>query len=435
VSAAELDETHDPGLRSWLEDANDHAEFPIQNLPLGIVCPPDEGPQAGIAIGEHVLLLRRLMGSGLLGAEAFKACQAADSGTLNEFMALGSGPRRALRREVSAVLAHRSADRRDLLCAANTCVMLLPARVGDYTDFYAGLLHAENVGRIFRPENPLLPNYKWVPIGYGGRSSSICVSPTPVQRPCGQRKSAGDCVPVYGRTERLDFELELGIWVGPGNALGGTVPIDEAGAHIAGFCLLNDWSARDVQAWEYQPLGPFLGKNFQTSVSGWVVTPEALAPFRMAQRMRPEHDPKPLPYLSSEADQASGALHVGLAAYVSTAEMRRRGLPEHRLTRAETADLYWTPAQMLAHHTSNGCNLRAGDLFGSGTISSPTPHGPGSLLELTKNGSEPITLPSGEQRRFLEDGDEVIFRGRADAEGFVPIGFGECRGRVLPSHA
>ena len=289
------------------------------------------------------------------------------------------------------------------------------------------------MGKLFRPDAPLLPNYKWVPIGYHGRASSLRPSGVAMRHPSGQRKYPDQAEPTFGPCERLDYELELGIWVGPGNALGTSVPIGRAHEHIGGYCLLNDWSARDLQAWEYQPLGPFLAKSFHTTISPWIVTPEALAPFRAAQPGRPEGDPWPLSYLLDEADRREGALDLELEVLLLTRAMREQGMAPHRLSLGTALDLYWTPAQLLAHHASNGCNLGPGDLFGTGTISSPTPGGYGSLLEITQGGREPVSLPSGETRRFLEDGDEVILRARARREGFVAIGFGECRGAVMPA--
>jgi fumarylacetoacetase len=304
-------------------------------------------------------------------------------------------------------------------------------RIGDYTDFFAGIHHATNTGRQFRPDNPLLPNYKYVPVAYHGRASSVRASGVPVRRPNGQRKPASETTPSFGPSRNLDYELELGIWIGPGNAQGEPISISRAADHIAGFCLLNDWSARDIQGWEYQPLGPFLAKNFCTTISPWIVTPEALAPFRIAQPPRPDSDPVPMAYLLDEADQRRGALDITLEVLLLTQGLREKSLPPHGLSRGSTRHLYWTVAQMVAHHTSSGCNLQPGDLFGSGTISSPTPDGFGSLLEITRGGREPITLASGEARRFLEDGDEVIFRAHARRDGFATIGFGECRGTVL----
>jgi fumarylacetoacetase len=294
-----------------------------------------------------------------------------------------------------------------------------------------GIHHANNVGRLFRPDNPLLPNYKYVPIGYHGRASTVCVSGTPVRRPLGQTMPPGNEVPNFGPSKRLDYELELGIWIGQGNEMGESIAIADAQQHIAGFCLLNDWSARDVQAWEYQPLGPFLAKNFGTTVSPWVITAEALEPFRTAQPARPEGDPQPLPYLLDEADQANGAFDIELEVLILTPAMREQGLAPHRLALSNTLNMYWTVAQMVAHHSIGGCKLQAGDLFGSGTLSGPEPQAFGSLLESTFGGKQPITLPSGEQRTFLEDGDEVILRARCQRNGYPSIGFGECRGVLL----
>ena len=421
---AGLDHTHDPALTSWVASANGHSEFPIQNLPLGVFSAGGGQPRAGIAIGDMILdvtAARDLLGgaTALFGASA-----------LNAFLGLGAQARQSLRQAASALLAQGAPPRPDLLVDASAATLHLPAAIGDYTDFYAGIHHALNVGRLFRPANPLLPNYKWIPIGYHGRASSVRPPGGVVQRPSGQRKTADSDIPVFGPCERLDYELELGIWVGAGNALGSTVPVRDAAAHIAGYCLLNDWSARDMQIWETQPLGPFLAKSFQTSVSPWIVTPEALAPFREAQMVRPDGDPQPLAYLHDEDDQRSGALGVELEVFLVTAGLRERGLPPHRLSFGHAGNLYWTPAQLLAHHASNGCNLRPGDLLGTGTISSPTPDGFGSLLEISQNGQVSVALASGEVRSFLEPGDEVIFRAHAHRQGYVSIGFGDCRAGV-----
>jgi fumarylacetoacetase len=388
-----------------------------------------------VAIGDSILDLSRAARSGLLTGEAQAAAALAGGAELNACLALPAASRRALRRRLSALLAHGSPDREavaDWLWPAADCRMHLPARIGDYTDFYAGIRHAENVGRLFRPDNPLLPNYKHVPIGYHGRASSVRVSGAPVRRPYGQVLPPGAETPVFRPTQRLDIELELGIWIGAGNALGEPLPIGAAGAAIAGFGLLNDWSARDVQTWEYQPLGPFLAKSFMTSVSPWIVTAEALAPFRIPQPPRPKSDPRPLPYLWDGEDQASGAYAIELEALLQTRAMRDAGLPAASIARASTENLYWTPAQLVAHHASGGCNLAPGDLFGSGTISAPDAGG--SLLELTGGGRQPLRLPGGEARSFLEDGDTAILRGRAVRPGFVTIGFGDCAGEILPAH-
>lgn len=431
-----LDETHAPRLRSWVPEANGHPVFPIQNLPLGVFSPPGGTPRIGTAIGDQVLDLAGLLEAGLLTGAAADAVRAAADGSLNGLLALGAGPRKALRARLSELLREGAPERDQLaplLSKLVDCTLHLPARIGDYTDFYVGIHHATEVGKLFRPDNPLLPNYKYVPIGYHGRASSIRPSGTPVRRPNGQTKAPDAAAPVFGPSRRLDYELELGIWVGPGNEQGEPVPISAAGDHIAGFCLLNDWSARDVQAWEYQPLGPFLAKNFASTISPWIITPEALAPFRIAQPPRPEGDPAPLPYLADAEDQATGAFDLELDVLIRTEAMRRDNLPPHRLARSNARHMYWTVAQMLAHHTSNGCNLVPGDLLGSGTISGPDQASRGSLLESTQGGRTPIQLPSGEERRFLEDGDEIVLRAQARRDGFASIGFGECRAIIQPA--
>jgi fumarylacetoacetase len=343
-----------------------------------------------------------------------------------------------LRARLSEILREGSAERakaRPLLLDLAACTVHLPARIGDYTDFYVGIHHATNVGKQFRPDNPLLPNYKWVPIGYHGRASSVVPSGTSVRRPSGQIKGPDFDAPVFTPSRRLDLELELGIWIGPGNALGTPIPIGEAADHIAGYCLLNDWSARDIQAWEYQPLGPFLAKSFATTVSPWIVTPEALAPFRAPQAARPEGDPAPLPYLADASDQREGALAIELEVLLMTPGLRERGLAPHRLSRSDARHMYWTAAQLVAHHSSNGCNLNPGDLMGTGTISGPDLASAGSLLEASLGGKRPIPLESGEERSFLHDGDEVILTAHCVREGAVTIGFGECRGMVVGAAA
>ena len=344
----------------------------------------------------------------------------------------------ALRERLLELLAEGSSQQAQLqalgaqvLPLAADCQMHLPAKINDYTDFYVGIEHAQNVGKLFRPDNPLLPNYKYVPIGYHGRASTIRTSGTEVRRPKGQTLPAGQTEPTFGPCARLDYELELGIWIGQGNAMGDSIAIGDAAEHIAGFCLLNDWSARDIQAWEYQPLGPFLSKSFITSISPWVVTAEALEPFRKAQPARPAGDPQPLPYLLDTRDQAAGGFDIELEVLLTTAAMREQNLAPHRLTLSNTQHMYWTVAQMVAHHSVNGCQLQAGDLFGSGTLSGPEAGQFGSLLEITEGGKKPIELASGEVRKFLEDGDEIILRARCQREGFASIGFGECRGTVV----
>ena len=439
-------DTTDPHLVSWVESANDPAtDFPIQNLPFGVFrrAGSDEMPRVGVAIGDQVLDLCACVGEGLLGGLAESpvalACAAP---TLNPLMALGRPQVTALRQQVSRVLtAGASPTRYDRERAARILVpmaeaeLFVPADVGDYTDFYASVHHATNVGRLFRPDQPLLPNYKWVPIGYHGRASSLVPSGTPVRRPVGQRRRPDDAVPTVGPTRMLDYELELGAFVGPGNALGTRIGIDDAEGQLFGLVLVNDWSARDVQAWEYQPLGPFLSKSFATTVSPWVVTLDALEPFRVPAAARPAGDPAPLPYLLGIVDQARGGFAVTVEAWLRTARMREAGEPAVRLSRGSFADMYWTLAQMLTHHASNGCNLRPGDLLASGTISGPTPDARGCLLELTTRGAEPVALPGGEARGFLEDGDEMLLRAHCEREGARRIGFGECRGVVTPATA
>jgi fumarylacetoacetase len=426
-----MDTTHDLRLHCWVASANGHDQFPIQNLPIGIFAPLDGRRRGGIAIGDSILDVGGLLTGGVLTGDAEVAASAASGDTLNPLLALGGPFRQALRRRISELLSAADAETqlRKFLYAAKDCVLHVPADIGDYTDFYAGIHHATAVGTLFRPDAPLLPNYKHLPIAYHGRSSSIRGSGVPVRRPRGQVKRPDAPVPSYEPTQRLDFELELGIWVGPRSDLGVPVPIAQAHEHIAGFCLLNDWSARDIQAWEYQPLGPFLAKNFMTTISPWIVTPEALEPFRIQQPPRPTGDPRPLPHLWDESDQARGAIDLTLEVSLSTETMRRSGREPERITATNSHHLYWTAAQMLAHHTSGGCNLRAGDLFGSGTISAAR-DGSGSLLELSKGGTEPILLSNGERRTFLLDGDEIIIKARAHRAGFASIGFGECRGIV-----
>ena len=431
-----IDATHDPQRRSWVGSADGHADFPIQNLPAAVFSPPGEGPRGGVAIGDEILDLAALAATGLLDGVAQRGAEAAAGASLNAYLALGAGPRRALRTRLAELLSTGSTEQgkvEPLLHRAADCALHLPAAIGDYTDFYAGIHHATNVGKLFRPDNPLLPNYKWVPIGYHGRASTVQPSGVPVRRPNGQRKRPDDTEPSFGPCRNLDYELELGVWIGPGNAQGAPIPIGEAAAHIAGYCLLNDWSARDVQAWEYQPLGPFLAKSFHTTVSPWIVTLEAVEPFRIAQLPRPAGDPPPLPYLLDPADLERGALAIELEVLLLTATMRQAGGEPHRLSLGSARDMYWTVAQLVAHHASNGCSLAPGDLLGSGTISAAARDGFGSLLEISAGGREPLTLPNGEQRRFLEDGDEIILRGRARRDGAVTIGFGECRAVVLPA--
>jgi fumarylacetoacetase len=428
-----IDETHDPELQSWVGSANGHLDFPIQNLPLGVFSVGSKGPRIGVAIGDSVLDLRALTKAALLDSHWTVALSL---GCLNAWFAHGPQDSANLRRRLSELLSresHRAAVEPHLV-ARERATMHLPCTIGDYTDFYVGIHHATNVGKQFRPDNPLLPNYKYVPIGYHGRASSVRVSGHPVVRPKGQRKPPEADVPDYGPSRRLDYELELGIFIGRGNELGSSIPIGEASGHIAGYCLLNDWSARDLQAWEYQPLGPFLAKNFLTSISPWVISPEALAPFRRPILRRPEGDPAPLPYLWDEGDQQGGGLGIGLEVSLITAAMRDAGMSPHRLSQGEAAAaMYWSAAQIVAHHSSNGCNLQPGDLIGTGTLSTSEESGLGSLLEISKGGKAPIELPTGETRTFLEDGDELTLAARCEADGAVTIGFGACTGKVLPA--
>ncbi|WP_346829997.1 fumarylacetoacetase [Pseudomonas abietaniphila] len=423
--------------RSWVTSANDHPDFPLQNLPFGVFSRPGLGKRGGVAIGDFIFDLQIALESGLFSGAAQVAAEGASRGQFNEFFALGAASRQALRTRLLQLLDEHSPQRAqlqalgDLLQPMSDCQMHLPAQVGDYTDFYVGIHHAMNVGKLFRPDNPLLPNYKYVPIAYHGRASTLCVSGTPVKRPQGQTLAPGAEVPAFGPSKRLDYELEVGVWMGQGNEAGEPIPIAQASQHIAGFCLLNDWSARDLQAWEYQPLGPFLSKSFATSISPWVVTAEALAPFRSAQPARPEGDPKPLDYLFDEQDQRQGALDIELEVLLLTAHMKQQGLAPQRLALSNTLNMYWTVAQMVTHHSVNGCKLQPGDLFGTGTLSGPHAGQFGSLLEMTEGGKQAIELASGETRTFLQAGDEVILKARCRKDGEVSIGFGECRGVVV----
>jgi fumarylacetoacetase len=433
-----IDETHDPGRASWVASARGHAEFPIQNLPFGVFSPAGGTPRGGVAIGDQILELRAGLDAGLFSGEAAHAAEAAAGASLNPLMAAGKNARLALRRRLSALLSADGPDRAKieplaarLLHNAADCTLHLPAAIGSFTDFFAGIHHARNGGMRRDPNNPLNPNYKYVPVAYHSRASSVRPSGVPIRRPSGQRKAANEDAPTFGPAQKLDYELELAVWIGPGNELGEPIPIAEAGKHVFGLGLVNDWSARDVQGWESQPLGPFLAKNFGTTVSPWVITAEALAPFRVAQPPRPAGDPRPLPYLWDAADQQTGAFDIALEALLLTEGLRAKGLPPHRMSASNTTDLYWTLAQLVAHHTCGGCNLTAGDLFGTGTISGPTPEGYGSLMELSADGQRQIALASGETRTFLENGDEVIFRAHCRKTGRTPIGFGECRARIV----
>jgi fumarylacetoacetase len=430
----ELDPTHDPSRRSWVLSANGFSDFPIQNLPIGIFSPPESSTRAGVAIGDKILDIAAALSAGLFSGDACQAAEAASGSSLNSFLALDPGIRNAFRHCLFDLLQASQPDPHKLarhLYDSASCQLRLPALIGDYTDFYTGIHHAENVGKQFRPDSPLLPNYKHVPIGYHGRSSSIVPSGIPIRRPQGQFKAPDKEAPLFGPSQRLDYELELGIWIGKGNELGQAIPIDQAWRHLGGFCLMNDWSARDIQAWEYQPLGPFLAKNFGTTVSPWIILPEALAPFRIAQPPRLHGDPAPLPYLQDVSDQKQGAFDIRLEIYLLTPGLKNKKLPPYRVAQSNTRYMYWTVAQLIAHHTSGGCNLRPGDLLGSGTLSGPDATECGSLLEATVGGQRPILLESGEERRFLQDGDEVILRAQAVRPGFQSIGFGSCFATVI----
>ncbi|MCW5663245.1 MAG: fumarylacetoacetase [Piscinibacter sp.] len=434
---SELDATHDPALRSWVASANAaDTEFPIQNLPFGRFRRGSAAWRIGIAIGDQVLDLNRAAGTSVWPTDLRPLLAPLAEGDLNAFMALGAAARQTLRRALSPALAEGSAAQAALapcLVPQAEIELGVPCRIGDYTDFYVGIHHATAVGRLFRPDNPLLPNYKWVPIGYHGRASTILASGQPFVRPQGQLMPPGAAQPTLGPTRRLDFELELGVFIGTGNAIGHPIALDEAESHVFGLALFNDWSARDVQAWEYQPLGPFLSKNFASTVSPWIVTMEALAPFRRPF-VRAEGDPAPLPYLDGAAHRAGGAIDVTLEVLLQTPRMREAGLPAQRISRSNFADAaYWSVAQMVAHHTVNGCALAGGDLFGTGTLSGPQPDQAGSLLELTQGGKQPISLANGEQRTFLEDGDRLSLAGRCSRAGFRSIGFGPCESTVLPT--
>ena len=434
-----IDHTHDPAATSWVAGADSHADFPVQNLPLGVMRAANGGGDGAgaarivTAIGDQVLDLHALAQVGML-PESLRA--ALMQQRLNALFALPEAQRRALRHTLFALLVDPAQAEAisPYLRPASGISMLCPFAIGDYTDFYVGIHHATNIGRLFRPDNPLLPNYRHVPIAYHGRASSVRVSGTPVIRPSGQIKAPDTAEPSYAPTRRLDCELELGVWIAGDSALGDPIPIARAWDRIGGLSLLNDWSARDIQAWEYQPLGPFLSKNFLTTVSPWVVTSQALAPFRIAPPPRPAQDPAPLPYLRDEGDRQSGGLSIDLSISLSTAAMREAGIGPHTLSRGEAAQaMYWTPAQMVAHHASGGCDLHSGDLLGTGTLSGPDRGSEGSLIEMTQGGKAVLSLPGGETRGFLEDGDELVLSATARRTGFRSIGFGPCAGRVAPA--
>ena len=433
-----LNETHDPQLQSWVASANDgQTDFPIQNLPFAIFRRQDsnEAFRGGVAIGDQIVDMAAAVKAGVFTGDALEAAQAATEPTLNHLMGLGPQRLSHLRKQLSKALQTGSAQE----AALQACLVpqaqaeyALPARIGDYTDFYTSVHHATNIGKQFRPDNPLLPNYKWVPIGYHGRSSSIGISGQSFKRPNGQVKPPDADAPVLKPSARMDIELEMGVFIGRANALGEPVPMTEAEDHIFGLVLFNDWSARDIQPWEYQPLGPFLSKNFASTISPWIVTMEALAPFR-ATFSHPAEDPQPLPYLSSADNSAQGGLDIHLEALIETPKMRDAKAAPARFTQTNYRHAYWTAAQMVAHHTVNGCNLQPGDLLGTGTLSGPTLDQACALIELTTGGKNPIQLPNGESRTWLEDGDTIILRGWCEKPGAARIGFGECVGTVLPA--
>jgi fumarylacetoacetase len=437
-----VNKTHDPALTSWIESANSpDTDFPIQNLPFGVFSRKgDSERRVGVAIGDQIVDIGESLSANLWSGKARDVARWCDRPSLNELMQAPRDSLSQFRARLSELLTGTPGDDSVInplppgaLVPMADAVMFRPAEIGDYTDFYASIYHATNVGKIFRPDSPLLPNYKYVPIGYHGRASSIIMSGTEVTRPNGQMLPNGAKDPTFGQTQMLDYEAEVGFFVGRGNDLGKPVPIDQAEERLFGICLVNDWSARDIQSWEYQPLGPFLSKSFATTISPWVVTWEALEPYRVPAFFRPAGDPQPLAYLSSEKDRNEGGIDLTIEVYIRSMLMREGRLRPSRLSAASLADMYWTAAQMLTHHTSNGCNLRPGDLFASGTISGPDKGSQGCMLELTRRGTEPVVLPTGEERKFLHDGDEIILRAYFQREGAARIGLGECAGLIVAS--
>ena len=440
-----IDHTHSVDLKSWVESANEEgSDFPIQNLPYCLFHTESEFHGIGVGIGDHVLDLSCCKA---LFAEELQ--EYIDGHNLAGLMEAPVADRLAVRHRISELLSLACDElqgneglRDSALIPQSSVSYVVPTDIRDYTDFYASVFHATNVGSMFRPNNPLLPNYKHIPIGYHGRASSIVMSGQEVRRPIGQLAPAEEGgSPTRGACKLLDYEMEVGFFVGTGNALGETISIADAEDHLFGMCLVNDWSARDLQKWEYQPLGPFLAKSFATTISPWIVTMEALAPFRCPVFERPETDPQPLDYLSHQQNQSQGGVDIRLEVALTTAQMRNENQAPHVLSRGNFRDMYWTVAQMLTHHSSNGCNLQAGDLMASGTVSNRERSSCGCLLELTWDGEldnpvpgtqrTPIPLPSGEERKFLADGDEVIMSGYCEKDGFRRIGFGQCRGTIL----
>lgn len=434
-----LNQTHDPKLKSWVSSANDgKTDFPIQNLPFGVFRAngPEEYFRGGVAIGDQILDISACFDKGLFEGDAKVAAEACKGPVLNPLMALGQRYWSALRARLSDLLQEGGpeSDLRDALVAQRDVEMAVPAQIGDFTDFFASVNHATNMGKINRPDNPnpLMPNFKHIPIAYHGRSSSIRVSGEVTRRPVGQFKAPDAEAPSFGPTNRLDYETELGIFIGPGNPLGTTIPLDQAEDHIFGIDVLNDWSSRDVQVWEYQPLGPFLAKNFATHISPWIVTMEALAPYRTEAYQRPDGDPAPLPYLASDNNDINGGLDIWFETSIQTSQMHAQGIEPQIIGSSNFKDTYWTIFQMVAHHTSNGCDLQPGDYLGSGTISGPEPGQFGSIVEACWGGQKPLEFPTGETRTFIEDGDEVIMRAWCEKDGAVRMGLGECRSKIEP---
>ncbi|TVQ31093.1 MAG: fumarylacetoacetase [Phycisphaeraceae bacterium] len=432
--------TNDPELRSWIESANNPAgDFPIQNLPMGVFSKTgsEDPPRVCVAIGDQALDLSECWSAGLFAGTPVESENVFETSALNEFLAMGHSAWSSVRQRVSTLLRHDTPTLRDdaelratALNPIADITLHMPVRIGDYTDFYASIHHATNVGSMFRPDNPLLPNYKRLPVGYHGRASSVIVSGEPVRRPHGQLRPDESAEPVFGPSRLLDYEFEMGFFTGPGNEIGERISMDEAMSRIFGMVIVNDWSARDVQKWEYQPLGPFNAKNFATSISPWVVSLDALSPFMEAPKPRGPEDPPVLDYLKPVGESA---IAIRLETLIQSKQMRERGMDPMILSRGDFRDMYWTIDQMLTHHTSTGCNMRPGDMLASGTVSGAAEDSRGCMLELTWRGSRPIRLPTGEERKFLEDGDVVVMRAYCERDGAARIGFGECRGEIVPA--
>ncbi|MEU6559316.1 fumarylacetoacetase [Nocardia nova] len=434
-----LDHTHDPTVRSWVPGADGHPEFPIQNLPFAVAAFELGGAARGvIRVADFLLDLVALSDSDIaLGPAARTAANAARHETLNNLFALPPSARRALRHELHALLSYANPQRNQvesMFHPIDEAVLRLPAAIGDYSDFFAGIHHARRAGALFRPDNPLLPNYSWVPVGYHGRASTIQLSNTPVRRPCGQLPPSGASrEPTFAPCRRLDFELELGLWMGASPTPGTPVPIHRAREQLVGLSLLDDWSARDIQAWEYQPLGPFLAKSFATSVAPYVITAEALEPYRVPVQRGSDH-PAPLPYLDDRDDAKAGSYAIDFQITIRTAAMRAAGAEPHVLGVSSSRFMFWSAGQLITHHSSGGCELQPGDIIGTGTLSGPGDNQVGSLLERSNGGRDPIRLPNGEQRTFLEDGDEIVLTGTASRPDFATIGLGSCCAVIEPAN-